>query len=141
MAALQLFLEGQIPSGKGQVRIAVVRGRVMQFPQARFKNWRKAAYQQITNQRGHWKTLRTAAQVTVKYWPGDLLRRDVPGMMDALCHLLEHCPVCKKKNKDCEIPFVQDDSLLVAWNWIRMPLDRDRPRVEISIVDMPEELP
>lgn len=131
--ALFLVLEGQIPSGKNQQQIIVRQGRVMKFPNARFKRWRDSAWQQIQRQRGKWLTLKTPARVFAKYWPGDLLRRDVPGMMDALSHLLEFCPVCRKKNKTCNIPFVQDDSLLVSWHWDRMTLDRARPRLEVTL--------
>ncbi len=136
VAPLQLTLLGQSPSGKNQIRLAVVRGRVMKFPDARFKKWRERSWASARDQRGAWPTLRGPAGVEVRYWPGDLLRRDVPGLMDALCHLLEWCPACKKKNKACDLPLVQDDSLLTDWCWTRMPLDRANPRVEVTITPL-----
>lgn len=139
MAEFAITLEGQMPSGKGQIKTAVIHGRMMKYPSPRFKAWRNDAYQQLRAQRGSWSTLKEPAMVHVRYWAKDRLCRDVPGIMDALCHLLEYCPVCKKKNKTCPIPVVQDDSLLVSWVWVRMPLDRERPRIEVTIA--PEQLP
>lgn len=133
VAPLRFTLEGQMPSGKNQVKTAFVHGRVMRFPNARFKAWKAKAYKELTAARGEWATLREPGSVAVKYTPGDRLRRDVPGIIDALCNLLEHCPVCRKKNKTCVIPVVQDDSLLVNWDWETMPLDRLHPRIEVSI--------
>jgi hypothetical protein len=138
---LQILLTGQLPSGKNQVRTAFVHGRVMKFPNPRFKAWRKSAFQQLQDQRRSFPIVRGQARVEVLYWPGDRLRRDVPGMMDALCHLLEHCPVCRKKNKACSIPVVLDDSLLAEWSWKTMELDRARPRAEITIVPYQTQLP
>jgi hypothetical protein len=139
VADLVITLEGQLPSGKNAVKEVFVRGRKIRYPNARFKAWRQAAYQQLRAQRGDWKMLCAPARVQVRYWPGNLLTRDVPGMMDAICHLLEHCPVCRRKNKTCPIPAVQNDGLLHSWIWIRMPLDRERPRAEVTI--SPEPLP
>ena len=136
---LTFTLEGQMPSGKGQIKTAVIHGRIMKYPNPRFKAWRVQAYQQLRAQRRGAEIIRVPAKVQVRYWPQDLLLRDVPGVMDALCHLLEYCPVCKKKNKECTIPAVQDDSLLHSWVWIRMPIDRERPRIEVTVV--PEPLP
>lgn len=132
-AAFAFTLEGQMPSGKGQIKTAVINGRMMKYPNPRFKAWRKEALRQLGNQRGRWQTLRERATVYVHYTPGDLITRDVPGIMDALCHLLEHCPVCRKKNKACGIPIVQNDSLLKNWVWAEMPIDRKRPRIVVQI--------
>lgn len=129
-------LIGQMPSGKNRIRIAFVRGRLMKYPEARFKKWRADAARQIEYQRGQWTILRQRAGMEIRYWPGDLIRRDVAGMMDALCHLLEHCPSCKKKNKECPLPVVQDDSLLTDWVWVLMPLDRANPRIEVTITPL-----
>jgi hypothetical protein len=133
MPELQLVLEGQMPSGKNRVKEVFIRGKKIRYPDKRFKLWRKDAYQQLRDQRGSWEILRTWARVRVRYWPKDMITRDVSGIMDALCHLLEYCPVCKKKNKECEIPAVQNDGLLIHWSWERMPVDRARPRIEVLV--------
>ncbi len=127
-------LMGQIPSGKNQIKIAFIRGRMMRYPEPKFKAWRLKAYQELQNHRRGYPILRDQAKVTVKYWPGDLIRRDVPGMIDALCHLLEWCPVHgKKKDPNCQLPAIADDSLLAHWYWRTMELDRENPRIEFTI--------
>lgn len=136
MEPLRVVLLGQMPSGKGQVRTAVVRGRVMKFPNARFKAWRADAYRQLCEQRGRRSTVGAPCAVGVLYVPGDLVRRDAAGIMDALCHLLEHCPFhAKREWPDCGHRLVADDSLLKDWAWREAPLDRERPRLELTLSD------
>jgi len=132
-SVVTITLRGQMPSGKGMIQTAVIRGRLMRYPNPRFKAWRVKAFQEMQNQRGRWPRLEEVARVSVRYYPGDRIRRDVPGIIDALCHLLEYCPVCRKKNKTCNIPFVADDSLLAHWDWKTMDLDRENPRIEFTI--------
>jgi Holliday junction resolvase RusA-like endonuclease len=55
------------------------------------------------------------------YFAGDLRRRDVPGMMDALFHVLERSGI------------VRDDSLIQTAEW-HYKLDREGPRVEIELI-------
>ena len=64
------------------------------------------------------------AGVLVQYWASDRRRRDVPGLADALCHILERAAI------------VVDDSLLVNWTWEYMGLDREHPRAKITITDL-----
>lgn len=132
---LRFTLEGQMPSGKGMIKTAVIRGRMMKYPNPRFKAWRKDAHAQLAAQRGEWVKLEGPATVSVRYYKGDLKKRDVPGIMDALCHLLEWCPNCKsrKTKKACPIPVVADDSLLDGWSWPSAVLDREWPRIEVEI--------
>lgn len=63
----------------------------------------------------------TPAKMDVAYYPGDLRRRDVPGMIDALFHCLEHGG------------FVKDDSLIKDVTWQTFPVDRANPRVNIVL--------
>ncbi len=132
---LRAVLVGQHPSGKNQIQMsAPAAGVIRRYPQKSFEAWRSSAYSQLDRQRGAWKKLTTKARVTVKYTPGDLIGRDVPGMMDALWHLLEWCPLHgRKKAPRCPLPFVENDKLLVSTSWEEMPLDRERPRLELTI--------
>lgn len=134
MQTLKFVLTGQMPSGKNRILFTFRHGRMMKYPEPRFKAWRAKAWPEIHNQRGTWRTLRQPARVYVSYWPGDLIRRDVPGIMDALCHLLEYHPAGLEALK-----VIEDDSLLVSWNWTRMPLDRANPRIEVEIQPLPED--
>lgn len=130
-------LLGKTPSGKNQIRIAIVRGRVMKFPDANFKKWRSEAHRQLSEQRDGRPTILVPCAVAVAYVPGDRIRRDVPGMMDALSHVLEWCPVHgRKKTPGCGQPIIKDDSLLTCWVWQTLPLDRENPRLEIHITEV-----
>jgi hypothetical protein len=133
-ACIEFVLLGGLPSGKNQVGIAVHNGKVMRFPNKRFKLWRVTAWEQVRAQRvgKNWTTLEVPASITVEYWPGDRICRDVPGMMDAICHVLEHCPICKPRCH-CQLPVVRNDKLLVNWSWRTMELDRSNPRANIRI--------
>lgn len=139
-SVLRAVLVGQHPSGKNQIQLsAPSAGIIRRFPQASFERWRGTAYAQLDRQRGAWDKLTTRARIDVKYWPGDLIRRDRPGMEDALFHLLEWCPVhgiskkARKRAPNCRLPFVDDDFLLDSGSWTQMPLDRERPRLELLI--------
>ena len=139
---LRAALAGQMPSGKNQIGAQIVGGRLHRFPNARFERWRESAYVQLDRQRGAWTKLMTSARISVAYTPGDLLRRDVPGQIDALCHVLEFCPIHRKRSlcsKTCRLPFVLDDSLLVEWHWTRRPLDRERPGLSIEIETLDDQ--
>ena len=109
----------------------------MKFPDARFKAWRKDAWEQIRVQRGRWRTMEGPGRATVTYTPGDLIARDVPGIMDAICHLLERCPCCdsREARKVCPAPIVRDDKFLRDWTFHTMPLNRKAPGALISITE------
>lgn len=147
---LTAVLEGQHPSGKNQIRIAApARGVIHRFPQASFERWRATAYAQLDRQRGAWGKLTTPGHLVVRYTKGDLITRDVPGLEDALLHVLAWCPVHHKSRKEikrqcrasCRLPFVVDDGLLDWVEWKPRPLDRESPRLELTIRPYaPEEL-
>lgn len=134
---LRAVLRGQMPSGKNQIKMSAPRaGMIMRFPQASFEAWRSRSYAQLDEQRGAWDKLARPAKVTVRYFKGDLIGRDTPGIMDALCHLLEWCPIHgrnKKLKPHCPLPFVGNDALLEGWVWERPILDRENPRLELTI--------
>jgi len=128
---LRLELHGQLPSGKNQVGIqheapVVPLGPapVHRHPNARFERWRRDAEKQLLLQIGSW---RASLPVSVPmlmylwYWPGDRRTRDRSGMLDALCHLLEHAGV------------IANDRLIEDPLWRTMPLDKQDPRVVIVL--------
>lgn len=124
---MKVTLEGQMVSGKNSI---IVTRTGQRFPSKRFKDWRDTASIQLTRQlpKGNLRYANLVAfpkpervSLTVLYWPGDLIRRDAPGMLDALCHLLERTQV------------VEDDAQIKTVNWQEMDLDRARPRVELTL--------
>lgn len=123
-AMMKFVLKGQIPSGKNAMQVTRT-GR--HYPLARFVRWRSDATRQLREQ--GILNIRNVGilsgsgrkKITVRYFSGDVRRRDVPGMMDAICHLLEWSDV------------VVDDALLKDWDWKTMEIDRDNPRCEICM--------
>jgi Holliday junction resolvase RusA-like endonuclease len=115
MNVLALWLSDQIPSGKNHVRITRTGRR---YPTARFAQWRATAYQQLHSQlikQPAWRQWPSGASMslTVYYRPLDRRQRDVPGMLDALLHLLERAEV------------IQDDAQVKAVWWTRAPTTQE----------------
>jgi Holliday junction resolvase RusA-like endonuclease len=112
-------LKGQIPSGKNAVMITR-KGR--RYPNKRFKAWRDDAIYQLTQFDvpaidGH-------VLLIVDYVPGNQIRRDVPGMLDAICHLLEYTGI------------VSDDAQVKNVQWHQWPLDREHPKCRVTIEEL-----
>ena len=109
------LLDCQIPSGKNAVQITRTGKR---YPGKRFKAWRDEAMGKIpypvTEFRG-------PVTMIVDYVPGDNIRRDVPGLLDALCHLIE------------KVGIVQDDAQVKCVQWTTFPVQPNRPRCTISV--------
>lgn len=63
--------------------------------------------------------------IEIHYAAGDLRRRDMPGMMDALFHVLERAQV------------VEDDAQIKEGHWYQLPLDRATPGVRVTIKEQP----
>jgi len=113
---LKLTIMGQIPSGKNAMAINSTTGR--HYARSRFSAWKKDAWYQIIQQKRLEFTI--PCSVHVNYWPGDRRIRDVPGMMDALCHILETSQI------------VSNDSLFQDWTWETHPISNN-PRIELII--------
>lgn len=93
------------------------------YANQRFKDWRDDVLAQTIRATGKLRQrhqIKEPCHIRVLYWPGDRRRRDVPGMMDALCHYLEYVGV------------MDDDRWLMDWRWVTFELDRN-PRVQIKI--------
>lgn len=110
-------IKGQIPSGKNAVGITKYGHR---YPTERFQKWKQEHIDVWPS-----KQIDHPVSVLIKYYPGDKRRRDVPGMEDALWHLIERSG------------FITDDFFLGGTGNItifkNMGLSRGAPRVEISI--------
>lgn len=97
-SGIDIVLQAQIPSGKNQVRTlyAVEKdGRKVprKIPDARFVFWRELAGHEILEQRALWpaqfkKRLAQPVRLLISYHPLDNRVRDLPGMLDALFHLM-----------------------------------------------------
>ena len=109
-------LQGQIPSGKNAVMITRTGRR---YPSKRFKDWRDDAIDQLTN--CYTYMMLGDMHLVVDYVPGNKIRRDVPGMLDAICHLLEYTGI------------LQDDAQVKNVEWHQWPLDRKNPKVRVVL--------
>lgn len=83
MNPLTFTLFGKMKSGKNQV---MTTSRGMRYPKAQFKTWRTDMLNQIGNIE---RPFVGPVALVVDYVPQDKIRRDAPGILDALCHLLE----------------------------------------------------
>ena len=57
----------------------------------------------------------------VDYTPGDLRTRDVAGMLDAICHLLERSGL------------IEHDGLIRDCTWHEFPMDRTKPQATVTL--------
>ena len=96
-------LKGQCLSGKNHKQITRT-GHC--YPTKRWAAWRDEMVMAIKQQdrRQPVTLLRDLFKATVVFTHADKRRRDVPGMLDALCHVLERAGI------------VKDDSQIVAWD-------------------------
>ena len=129
---ITLEFKGQMVSGKNQQQIVNIRGRIMKFPNKKFKAWRAEFQYQMQLQLfllvNHPRTVLfekgVDVSLTVDYWPGDRLRRDCTGICDALFHAME------LKNGG----FVfEDDAQIKVLNFTQHALDRANPRAIVKL--------
>lgn len=113
--SLCFTLWGQIPSGKNAVLITRTGHR---YPAKRFVKWRTEAMRQLPPVAGPFLG---PLHLIVDYVKGDLRRRDLPGMTDAILHLIE------------KAGYVLDDAQVVQQTWTPFPIDRKHPRCTITL--------
>ena len=99
----------------------------MRFPAKRFKLWREDALEQLHGQvmgyamNGAILPIQSTISLECEYTPGDRRTRDVPGMLDALLHLI------------VKAGLLTDDGLVWGVTWTRMEMDRERPGLKFLI--------
>lgn len=118
---MTIALTGQLPSGKNQVQLLFRGGKVVKYPNKTFQNWRRSAAQEILTQGPPKTPIASPVAIVFDYWPGDKRTRDVPGMLDALFHLLVYAKVLK------------DDGLIYNVTWTRHEVNRPFPKVVMEI--------
>lgn len=113
--SLCFTLWGTLPGGKNQMGIT---RKGKRYPKKRFAEWREASLKQCPPVAGPFTGY---LHLIVDYVKGDLRRRDMPGMLDALCHLFE------------KAGYLLDDKQIVQQTWTPFPLDRKRPRCTVTL--------
>lgn len=119
--SFSLALTGQLPSGKNQVQLLWRNGKVRKYPNNTFKNWRANASLEIHGQCFRAPNISVPVRLSVEYWPGDRLTRDVSGQLDALFSLLVYVEVLK------------NDGLIWDVVWKRKDLNRKFPKVVMQL--------
>ncbi len=105
----------QIPSGKNAVRITRTGHR---YPNKRFSIWRADAIKSLPSPL---PIFCGPVELIVNYTPGDKKRRDVPGMLDAICHLIE------------KIGIVVDDAQVKNVMWTTFETSKKKPLCMVSV--------
>ena len=106
---------GQMPSGKNAVMVTRSGHR---YPSKRFAQWKDDAMHQI----GPCGVPFTGpCAIDIDYYPGDKIRRDAPGIQDALFHVLEKLNV------------VLDDAQFKHVRYSELGVDKKLPRCVVSI--------
>lgn len=118
-----LKISGQIPSGKNSV---IVTRSGLRFPSKRFVAWRKHALEEINKTKAKCEPIiNFPVSVVVQYIAADKRRRDMPGMIDALWHVLEKAEI------------VADDTFLGGYNqyvdWSHHGINKEEAGVIIKI--------
>ncbi len=121
---MKIVLTDQIPSGKNSMGIART-GR--HYAKPRFASWRSIAAHEIMKQKvklpltQHMKLPMIGdLTVMISYRAFDNVVRDLPGMQDALWHLLTHCGV------------IENDGQIKGVYWL-YPWRTEGPCVELEI--------
>jgi Holliday junction resolvase RusA-like endonuclease len=114
---MKLVFPGQVKSGKNSMQIDPRTGR--HYPLPAFSAWRDEMVLRAKTQAKN-ETFSGPVSAIFHYYSGDRRRRDAPGMLDAIFHVLEKAVI------------VSDDSLIQHIVW-RTEYDKLNPRVEISL--------
>ncbi len=124
---ISLILTAQIPSGKNQIKERFINGRKIRYPNKRFVAWREEAGFEIMQQKAKWPTHTKMALpllgdlvVTISYRTLDKTTRDLPGMQDALWHLLGY------------LNLIEDDGQIKGVTW-EYPWRTEGPCIELQL--------
>lgn len=123
MKTVEMKIYGQCPSGKNAVKITRTGHR---YPSQRFIEWRRSAMKQLEEQGVKAYKIDKPCNIKIDYYSGDRRRRDAPGIVDAIYHLLDK----KQFNVVEDDTFLGGDGCTLEFN------NRGKssePRVEITI--------
>ena len=117
---VSFVLHGKMKSGKNHVQITRTGRR---YPNKSFSVWRDDMLKQINYKK---KPLQGRVGLSAYYVPGDRLRRDAPGILDALLHLFEKAGI------------LTDDAQIKQVNWTEGVIDRHFPQCGIVLETLDE---
>ena len=121
---MKFIIEGQIRGGKNHINITRTGRR---YPNKNWAIWCDQAVRELLPQKaaqGQKEPFSTPLWLTVEYVPGDLRKRDSTAILDAIYHCLEKAEI------------VTDDCLFEDVRYLKLPLNRKRPRAEFTITEL-----
>jgi Holliday junction resolvase RusA-like endonuclease len=117
--SITFTITDQLPSGKNAVKMTRKGHR---YPDERFTAWRTKALHELQSQcDGFPQPIRHKLALIVDYTPGDRRTRDVAGMLDAICHLLERSGL------------IENDGLIRDCTWHEFEMDRKKPQAVVTL--------
>ena len=115
-------IRGQVRGGKNNM---LVLKNGMHIPNKAFVKWKKLVMPQIEEQfKGYSMITDRNYKWVFRYTPGDLRRRDMPAILDAIFHVFEKCEV------------VEDDCMIKDADYKELALNREEPRIEITAIKL-----
>ena len=90
MILAKFKISGQCPSGKNAIIVTRTGHR---YPSSRFSAWRNEAMVEINKQLKVLHPIDYPVSVHIVYTAADRIRRDMPGIIDALWHVIEKCQI------------------------------------------------
>lgn len=114
---ISFTINGQLRGGKNAILTTRTGHR---YPNPSWAKTRDEVLKQIMSQRKN-PPITQRSKITINYWPGDKRRRDVPGMMDFVFHVLEKAGV------------VKDDALFADVYFVTMEVNQGKPWASITI--------
>lgn len=118
--SIMFTLMGQMKSGKNRVLITRAGRR---YPPKAFQVWREEMLRQIWGMPSR-PYFTGPVSIIADYVPGDLIKRDVDGMLSALFHLIVKAGI------------LQDDAQVKNVQWHQWPLDREHPKCRVTIEEL-----
>lgn len=112
---LIFVLKGQMKSGKNRVLITRTGHR---YSPKEFQQWRADMLEQIGLVE---YALTGPVSLIADYVPGDLIKRDVDGMLSALFHVIVKAGI------------LLDDAQVKNVQWYQWPLNREQPQCRVTI--------
>src|SRR5689334_16712127 len=111
-------LLGQMKSGKNRVLITRTGHR---YAPKEFTNWRADMLKQIGLVE---HAITGPVELIADYVPGDLIKRDVDGMLSAIFHVIVKAGI------------LVDDAQIKNVQWHQWPLDRKAPKCRVTLEEL-----
>ena len=114
---IRFSITGQLKSGKNNMGIT---RSGKHYPRPEWARWRDDVVDQLRAQDKRRQAIDAPCSIVVSYTAGDRIRRDVPGILDAMFHCFERADI------------IADDRWFVNVKWLSY-YEAGKPRASIRI--------